>query len=284
MNLMFWISVLLNIIYVLIALYIVYKYIYSNLIRDIFLYDFKTDKIKTFVDYVSNRASWIKKVPSFYVEFLDKYFVSFYNLSVEDFVRFQLQLLCILFQLFLVIGLLFKCIPILSFIMSVVLCISLMDLYIIRQYDRRSVSFSSNLIEFIDTVSLCLSSGMDIISSFNEASHQKDSILHREFLNFIKRVQLGVSIEESFSMINTKSSDELSYFITTISYAIETGSDLSETICKISEDIKSERIQGLESKAGEISVKMLFPMLLCIFPSVVSLLISPMIIDWFLNG
>ena len=284
MNINFYISVILNIVYVLLVTYILYKYVYINIVNDLFLYDFKTDIRKAFVDYVFHRSNWIKKIPKGYVEFLDKYYIEFYNLTVKEFVRFQIQLICILAQLFLFLGLLLKTLPILLFITTSIMIITLMDLKIIRDYNLRSSSFSTNLIGFIDTVSLCLSSGMDIISAFSEASHQKDSLLHKEFLNFIKRIQLGVSIKDSFSLVNTKSSDEVSYFITTISYAIETGSDLSETISKISDDIKNERIQGLENLAGEISVKMLFPMLLCIFPSVVSLLISPMIIDWFVNG
>ena len=284
MNTLFYIYLVLNFVYVIMLIDLVYKYGYLKIKRNIFLYDFTNDKIKTLVDYISDNSSWIKWIPSIYINFLDKYYIDFYGLTLKEFIRFQIECIFIFAQLCLIFALFFKVNTIVFFILVSISFIALLDYHIIKQYNTRSGSFSSNLIEFIDTISLCLSSGMDIISSFREASCQKKSVLHKEFLNFIRRIELGMSIEESFSIVNTKSSEELSYFITTISYAIETGSDLSETINKISDDIKQNRFLGLETKAGEISVKMLFPMLLCIFPSVVTLLISPMIIDWFVNS
>ena len=104
--------------------------------------------------------------------------------------------------------------------------------------------------------------------------------LAQEFGKVLQEMQLGRSRKEALlAMAERIQVDEIGSFVTAIVQSSELGASLADTLRVQSEDMRRRRRQRAEEKGNQAPLKMLFPMVGCIFPSLFVVLLGPAIIQ-----
>jgi tight adherence protein C len=139
---------------------------------------------------------------------------------------------------------------------------------------------------FIDYLGLAMGAGLD----FNQAlqtviEDAPKSPLVDEFENVLRNMRLGMSRADALlEMERRMSSPNLKLFVQTLIQGMELGTDVVQTLAAMSETMQQRRFQKAEEAAGKISVRMMIPMMCFVMPSVMIILLGPMILTYVKAG
>ena len=153
------------------------------------------------------------------------------------------------------------------------------DLWLYAAVRRRHLSIQKSLPFVLDLLTLSVEAGMDFISALqrNCRSRRLDP-LNEELLRMTKEIQVGSSRKEALRGMadRVRQSD-----LKSVAYALIQADELGVSIGAIlriqSEQLRSRRFDRAEKLAAEAPVKMLGPLMLCIFPAVFIILLGPII-------
>lgn len=178
--------------------------------------------------------------------------------------------------LVMLIGLPFLLAPVAGFAIAALLFMNLND-----RATRRFTSCNRDLPYFIDYLTLAMGAGLD----FNQAlstvtADAPKSPLAEEFNIVLRNMRLGMSRGESLlEMERRLDSPSLKLFVQTLVQAMSLGSDVSVTLKAMSETLQQKRFQRAEETAGKISVRMMIPLMCFVLPSVMIILLGPMLLS-----
>ena len=144
---------------------------------------------------------------------------------------------------------------------------------------RRHLSIQKSLPFVLDILTLSVEAGMDFISALQRNCRlRRLDPLNEELLRMTKEIQIGSSRKEALRNLadRVKQPD-----LKSVSYALIQADELGVSIGAIlriqSEQLRSRRFDRAEKLAAEAPVKMLGPLMLCIFPAVFIILLGPII-------
>ena len=144
---------------------------------------------------------------------------------------------------------------------------------------RRHLSIQKALPFVLDLLTLSVEAGMDFISALQRnCKLRRLDPLNEELLRMTKEIQIGASRREALKgMADRVRQPDLK----SVSYALIQADELGVSIGSIlriqSEQLRSRRFDRAEKLAAEAPVKMLGPLMLCIFPAVFIILLGPVI-------
>ena len=153
------------------------------------------------------------------------------------------------------------------------------DLWLYGAVRKRHLSIQKSLPFVLDLLTLSVEAGMDFISALqrNCQSRRLDP-LNEELLRMTKEIQVGSSRKAALRNMSerVKQPD-----LKAVAYALIQADELGVSIGAIlriqSEQLRSRRFDRAERLAAEAPVKMLGPLMLCIFPAVFIILLGPVI-------
>ena len=153
------------------------------------------------------------------------------------------------------------------------------DLWLYGAVRKRHLSIQKSLPFVLDLLTLSVEAGMDFISALqrNCQSRRLDP-LKEELLRMTKEIQVGSSRKAALRNMSerVKQPD-----LKAVAYALIQADELGVSIGAIlriqSEQLRSRRFDRAERLAAEAPVKMLGPLMLCIFPAVFIILLGPVI-------
>jgi tight adherence protein C len=131
----------------------------------------------------------------------------------------------------------------------------------------------------LDLLTLSVEAGMDFISALqrNCKSRRLDP-LNEELLRMTKEIQVGSSRKEALrNMANRVKQPDLKAVAFALIQADELGVSIGAILRIQSEQLRSRRFDRAEKLASEAPVKMLGPLMLCIFPAVFIILLGPVL-------
>ena len=144
---------------------------------------------------------------------------------------------------------------------------------------KRHLSIQKSLPFVLDLLTLSVEAGMDFISALQRnCKLRKLDPLNEELLRMTKEIQVGSSRKEALrNMADRVKQPDLK----SVSYALIQADELGVSIGAIlriqSEQLRSRRFDRAEKLAAEAPVKMLGPLMLCIFPAVFIILLGPVL-------
>ena len=144
---------------------------------------------------------------------------------------------------------------------------------------RRHLSIQKALPFVLDILTLSVEAGMDFISALqrNCKSRRLDP-LNEELLRMTKEIQVGSSRKEALrNMVERVKQPDLKSVASALIQADELGVSIGSILRIQSEQLRSRRFDRAEKLAAEAPVKMLGPLMLCIFPAVFIILLGPII-------
>ena len=144
---------------------------------------------------------------------------------------------------------------------------------------RRHTSIMKALPFVLDILTLSVEAGMDFISALqrNCKSRRLDP-LNEELLRMTKEIQVGSSRREALrNMAERVRQPDLKSVAFALIQADELGVSIGSILRIQSEQLRSRRFDRAEKLAAEAPVKMLGPLMLCIFPAVFIILLGPVL-------
>ena len=144
---------------------------------------------------------------------------------------------------------------------------------------RRHLAIQKALPFVLDLLTLSVEAGMDFISALQRnCKLRRLDPLNEELLRMTKEIQVGSSRKEALrNMAERVRQPDLKAVAFALIQADELGVSIGAILRIQSEQLRSRRFDRAEKLAAEAPVKMLGPLMLCIFPSVFIILLGPII-------
>ena len=102
--------------------------------------------------------------------------------------------------------------------------------------------------------------------------------LRDEFMLVLKQLKMGKTREEALKNLITRVNlPALTSFVSALIQADKMGTSIGKVLRIQSTQLRIERSQRAEKLANEAPVKMLFPLIACIFPTVFLVLFGPIV-------
>ena len=144
---------------------------------------------------------------------------------------------------------------------------------------RRHLSIQKSLPFVLDLLTLSVEAGMDFISALQRnCQTRKLDPLNEELLRMTKEIQVGSSRKTALrNMAARVNQSDLRSVAFALIQADELGVSIGSILRIQSEQLRSRRFDRAEKLAAEAPVKMLGPLMLCIFPAVFIILLGPVL-------
>ena len=133
--------------------------------------------------------------------------------------------------------------------------------------------------DFFDIVNLSIEAGMGLDAALLKVCKQTKGPLSDEFLQTLEDMSLGKSRREAFSDLRERVPvHQFQSIITSLIQADMLGVGMAKVIRSLTDRIREQRTQFAREKAMKAPVKMVFPMLLFIFPAMFIVMLGPLVI------
>jgi tight adherence protein C len=147
-----------------------------------------------------------------------------------------------------------------------------------RKIKDRHKEIQMSLPDAIDLLTISVEAGLGFDPALQRVAEKWDNELTREFRRMLSEIRMGKSRRESLrEMANRVNVDDLNVFIASIVQADQLGVSISQVLRVQSKQMRMRRRQRAEEKAHKAPIKMLFPMILLIFPAMYVVILGPAI-------
>ncbi|WP_375772783.1 type II secretion system F family protein [Archangium gephyra] len=150
------------------------------------------------------------------------------------------------------------------------------------QVKKRHLQISRALPYSLDLLTLSVEAGLDFTGALAKVVEKgKSGPLREELQIVLKQLKMGKTREEALkAMILRVDLPALTTFVTALIQADKMGTSLGKVLRIQSTQLRIDRTQRAEKLAGEAPVKMLFPLIACIFPTVFMVLFGPIVFQF----
>ncbi len=151
-------------------------------------------------------------------------------------------------------------------------------IWLSRKIKDRKHEIQMALPDAIDLLTISVEAGLGFDPALQRVAEKWDNELTREFRRMLHEIRIGKSRREALKeMSNRVNIDDLNVFIASVVQADQLGVSISQVLRVQSKQMRLRRRQRAEEKAHKAPIKMLFPMILLIFPAMYVVILGPAI-------
>ncbi|KQZ90682.1 secretion system protein TadC [Phycicoccus sp. Root563] len=162
------------------------------------------------------------------------------------------------------------------------------DLLLMNAGQKRQEELRLGLADALDMLTVCVEAGQGFDAALMQVAKSTTGPIAGEFARVLSEIQIGKSRGEAFSSLARRTSvTEAKTFVSALVQADRLGLPIGAVLREQSNQMRLVRRQRAEEKAQKVPVKILFPMLLFIFPALFIVIIGPgaiRIVDTFSGG
>jgi tight adherence protein C len=167
---------------------------------------------------------------------------------------------------------------ILGFLAIAALGYWLPNIVLTNTVQRRQAELRSSLADSIDLLTICVEAGLGFDAAMAHVSKNTTGPLADEFYRTLQEVQLGRSRNEAMRNLADRSDvPELRAFVLAMVQADIFGVSVANVLRVQARDMRVKRRQLAEERAMKVPIKVLFPVLFCIFPALFVVILGPAI-------
>lgn len=149
-------------------------------------------------------------------------------------------------------------------------------LWLSRQIKGRQKAISRALPDALDLITVGVGAGLSLDGAILEVAQKSDNELSRELANFLAELRMGRSRREALQGLQIRTEvDDLKVLVASLIQAEELGMSLSDTLMVQADQMRQRRRQRAEELAHKATVKMMFPMIMLIFPALFVVIMGP---------
>jgi tight adherence protein C len=128
----------------------------------------------------------------------------------------------------------------------------------------------------LDQLTICVEAGLGLDAAISRAARSGKGPLADELARVLQDVQLGVSRQAALeAMVKRTDVADIRHFVVALGQANRYGVPIVQTLRVQATEAREQRRSRAEERAQKLSVKLLFPLVFCILPSLFVVLLGP---------
>jgi tight adherence protein C len=152
-------------------------------------------------------------------------------------------------------------------------------IWLSSQISRRKNSIIKSLPDALDLLTVCVEAGLGFDGAMQKVTEKWKDDLSLAFARVLQEIRLGKSRREALrDMSDRMEVTDVTSFVAAIIQADQLGVSIAKVLRIQSDQMRVRRRQRAEEKAHQAPVKMLFPMVFLIFPSIYVILLGPAVL------
>ncbi len=141
---------------------------------------------------------------------------------------------------------------------------------------RRQTEIRKAMPDALDLLTICVEAGLGFDAALSKVSEKWENELSLAFSRVIREVQLGKVRREALkNMSDRLGIPEMTSFVAAIIQSEQLGVSMAKVLRIQADQMRLKRRQYAEEQAHKAPVKMLIPMALLIFPSIMIIILTP---------
>jgi tight adherence protein C len=156
------------------------------------------------------------------------------------------------------------------------------NLLVYRWAAKRQREIFDNFPDAADLVLVCVEAGLGLDAALTRVAEEmqlKSRVLGQEMHWTNLEIRAGMARDQALRHLGMRSGlAEVATFATMLSQADKFGTGVGEALRVFSDDLRYKRQMRAEELAAKVSTKMLFPLVLCIFPAISLVVLGPAVI------
>ena len=150
------------------------------------------------------------------------------------------------------------------------------DLLLYNTSLKRQEETGKGLADALDMLTVCVEAGQGFDAALIQVSRNVEGPIAGEFARVISEIQLGSPRGEAFGAMGDRIAlPEVKNFTTALVQADRLGLPIGGVLREQTTSMRLVRKQKAEEKAQKVTVKILFPLMLCILPALFVVVIGP---------
>lgn len=156
------------------------------------------------------------------------------------------------------------------------------DLLLIRRVERRQHEIELALPDALDQMTIAVEAGLAFDGAVQRVATSDLGPLSDELARTLQDVQLGLSRNRAFEhLLERTDVSDLRQFVTTLRQTEESGIPVADVLRNQADVLRARRSERAEEAARKLPVKLVFPIGLCILPSLFIIVLGPGLISIF---
>jgi tight adherence protein C len=141
---------------------------------------------------------------------------------------------------------------------------------------KRQAQIRSELPDAMDMLTICVEAGLGFDAALAQVARNTSGPLAAELARGLQEMQMGKSRTEALrSMAGRTTVPELRAFVSALVQAGELGISVASVLREQAKEMRVRRRQWAEEKAQKVPVKILFPLIFCLFPALFVVVMGP---------
>ncbi len=148
--------------------------------------------------------------------------------------------------------------------------------WLARKVESRKLAIRRDLPDTLDLLAISVEAGMGFEGALDIVCQHFDSPLAAEFSRTLREMELGLPRRDAFQNLKRRTEvPELSNFVLALLQADALGIPVGRVLRTQATEMRAKRRQWAREKAAKLPVKILFPLVVFIFPSILIVVLGP---------
>jgi tight adherence protein C len=145
---------------------------------------------------------------------------------------------------------------------------------------KRQERIQRGLPDALDMMTVCVEAGLGFDASMAQVARNTAGPLAAEFARVLQEMQFGKSRVQALRSLTERTTvSELRTFVAALVQASELGIPVATVLREQAQEMRTRRRQRGEEQAQKVTVKILFPLIFCLFPALMIVVIGPGVLN-----
>lgn len=154
------------------------------------------------------------------------------------------------------------------------------DLLLYNSGVRRQQKIPRALPDALDMLTICVEAGLGFDAALGQIARHTKGPVAAEFARVLQEIQIGKSRSEAMRAMSERTTvPELKAFASAMIQAADLGIPVAHVLREQAKEMRVRRRQRAEQQAQKVPVKITFPLILCLFPALLIVVMGPGIIE-----
>lgn len=159
------------------------------------------------------------------------------------------------------------------------------DTYLTNRARGRQEEIQQELPDIADQIAITVQAGLSFEQAIGRTVDSTEGPLSEELGRFLHDVRLGMSRKKAFKGLQNRADvPDMTNFVRAIAQAEKTGVSIADVLQIQADELRTKRRQRAEERAMKLPVLMLLPLVTCILPPLLMVLLGPAVLQVMQNG